>query len=101
MLLAQARDFAGGVALDDPRISPVHADLRGLPPIFVQVGEIELLADEAHAFADRARAASVDVILDVLPDMPHAAPLFAAFVPGGRDAIDHIAGFVRARLGRA
>ena len=101
MLLAQARDFAGGVALDDARISPVHADLRGLPPLFVQLGEIELLADETRAFADRARAAGVDVTLDVLPDMPHAAPLFAAFVPGGRHAIDSIAGFVRARLGRA
>jgi monoterpene epsilon-lactone hydrolase len=101
MLLAQARDFAGGVVLDDPRISPLHADLRGLPPLLVQVGEIELLTDEARAFAGRARAAGVDVILDVLPDMPHAAPLFAAFVPGGRHAIDHIAGFVRTRLERA
>ncbi len=101
MLLAQARDFAGGVAREDPRISPVHADLRGLPPLFVQVGDIELLADEARAFADRARAAGVDVTLDVLPDMPHAMPLFAAFVAGGRHAIDDIAGFVRPRIGHA
>lgn len=57
MLLAQARAFAGGVALDDPRISPVHAELTGLPPLFVQVGEVELLAGETRALADRARAA--------------------------------------------
>lgn len=101
MLLAQARAFAGGVALDDPRISPVHAELTGLPPLFVQVGEVELLADETRALADRARAAGVDVTLDVLPDMPHAAPLFAAFVAGGRHAIDNIAAFVRSRLLRA
>jgi monoterpene epsilon-lactone hydrolase len=101
MLLAQAREFAGGLALDDPRISPVHAELRGLPPLLVQVGEIELLADEARAFAERARAAGVDVTLDVLPDMPHAAPLFAAFVAGGRHAMDSIAGFVGPRLRRA
>jgi monoterpene epsilon-lactone hydrolase len=101
MLLAQARDFAGGVPLDDPRVSPLHADLRGLPPLFVQVGEVELLADEARAFAERARAAGVDVTLDLLPDMPHAAPLFAAFVAGGRRAIDDIAAFLGPRLGRA
>lgn len=101
MLVRQARMFAGALAVEDPRISPLHAALAGLPPLLVQVGDAELLEDECRAFAERARDAGVDVSLDVLRDMPHAAQLLAAYVAEGQRAIERAAAFMRARVGHS
>ena len=60
----------------DPAISPVYADLRGLPPMFLSVGTTDHLVDDTLLLAGRAAAAELDVELFVLPDMPHA---FMAF----------------------
>jgi len=98
MLLAQARAWAGGVPLEAPALSPLHADLRGLPPLFVQYGGAELLRDEVAALADAAREAGVDVTLDVLRDMPHNGPFFAELCPEAKRGLERIARFVRERL---
>jgi len=60
----------------DPAISPVYADLRGLPPMFLSVGTTDHLVDDTLLLAGRAAAAELDVELFVLPEMPHA---FMAF----------------------
>ena len=78
--------------------SPLFADLAGLPPILVQVGTAEVLLDDANGFAERARAAGVDVELDVWEDMIHVWHAFADLLPEARDAIDRIAAFLAARL---
>lgn len=96
MLLAQAEHFAGSLSPGDPRISVIDADLGGLPPLLVQVGGAELLEDECREFAERARAAGVQVQLDVLVDMPHAGQLFAAYAPEGARAITRAATFLTA-----
>lgn len=98
MLLAQARAYAGSLPLDDPRVSPGRGDPRRLPPLLVQCGSAELLFDECVEFATRAREAGVDVVLEVLPEMPHAAPLFGDLVREGARGRFDIARFVRARL---
>lgn len=67
-----------------PLISPLWADLDGLPPLFVLAGENELLRDEVVRFAERAQEAGVAVELKVWPGMVHAFPLFAGFVPEGK-----------------
>ena len=59
-----------------PEISPVFADLRGLPPCFVSVGTCDHLLDDSLLFATRAAATDVDVDLVVLPEMPHAFQAF-------------------------
>jgi acetyl esterase/lipase len=59
-----------------PEISPLYADLRGLPPCFVSVGTADHLLDDSLLFAARAAAAEVSVDLMVLPEMPHAFQAF-------------------------
>jgi acetyl esterase/lipase len=78
--------------------SPLFADLSGLPPVLVQVGTRETLLDDATGFAERARAAGVDVELDVWEDMIHVWHAFADLLPEARDAIDRVAAYLAARL---
>ena len=94
-LSRHARAFAGDVALDDARVSPVRAALAGLPPVLVVAGEVELLRDDILALADALREAAVDVSVHVAPDMPHDPPLFAAYHPAGLESIAAIGAFIR------
>jgi acetyl esterase/lipase len=94
MLVMHAKLFAGDVPLDDPRIELLARELGGLPPTLVQVGGAERLLDEALDLDRRARAAGLDVTLDVLPEMPHAAQLLAEWSPTGQSAIERAAAFL-------
>lgn len=81
--------LAGG----DPRAataSPLFADLRGLPPLLIQVGTAETLLDDARRLAERAKSAGVDVVLEEWDEMIHVWHAFAAMLPEGRRAIDRI-----------
>lgn len=98
MLRAQARLFAGGLALDDPRLSVGNVDPRGIAPTLLQVGTAELLLDECRAWAARARHAGVELTVDEPRDMPHAPFFFASLCPEGVAALDSVAAFIRARL---
>ncbi len=80
----------------DPLASPIYADLRGLPPLLIQVGSDEALLPDCKAFAERAREAGVDVTLEVWPRMQHVWQFAASFVPEGREAIEKIGEFIRA-----
>jgi acetyl esterase/lipase len=82
----------------NPLAAPLHADLRGLPPMLIMAGGAETLLDDARRMAERARAVGVDVTLDVGEDMVHAWPLFAGFFAISREAIERIAGFLRSRM---
>ncbi len=86
-----------GHDLRDPIVSPVYADLAGLPPLLVQVGAAELLCDQVRALAARAEDHGVDVKLQVAPDMIHVWHSFADFFPDCQNAIEDIGAFVRAR----
>jgi monoterpene epsilon-lactone hydrolase len=92
--------YAGDRALDDPLVSPVFADLAGLPPLFVSAGDRETLRDDAELFAARARAAGVDVVSEIVPGMVHVFHALAGMCPEGDAANERIAAFVRDRLGR-
>lgn len=96
-LREMAAMYLGGLPARTPLASPLHADLRGLPPLLVQVGTAEVLLDDATTLAERARAAGVQVDLEVWDDMIHVWQAFAAILPEARDAIEHIGAFVRAR----
>ncbi|MFV8753099.1 alpha/beta hydrolase [Nannocystaceae bacterium ST9] len=89
----------GYLAGQDPRtplISPLYADLKGLPRTLVQVGGAEGLRDDGERFAARAREQGVDVTLEVWDDMFHAWQLFAVMLDDGQRAIEKLGAFVRA-----
>jgi len=82
-----------------PLLAPaVLADLTGFPPILLQVGTNELLLDDSVRLAERAREADVDVILDVVADVPHVFPAFIGSIDEADEAIDRAALFIRQRL---
>jgi acetyl esterase/lipase len=78
-----------------PLCSPLNGDLRGLPPLLIQVGDAEVLLDDSTRIAAKAKAAGVDVTLRVYPEMPHVWQLFAPFLPEATAAIEEIGAFVR------
>lgn len=84
-----------GIARNDPRISPLFADLKGFPPTLVQVGSHETLLDDATRFAAALGAADIDVTLEIWPEMIHAWPLWNAHLEPGRRALDHAGTFIR------
>ncbi len=98
-LLVLARHYLGGADPRAPLASPLFADLRGLPPLLVQVGSAETLLDDSTQLAERARKAGVEVELEVWPDMIHVWHAFAALLPEGREGIERIGAYLRKRLG--
>lgn len=82
---------------DAPLVSPLFGDLRGLPPLLLQVGDAEILLSDSTRFAERARAAGVDVTLEVYPDMPHVFQGFAPFLPEAVDTVRKIGEFCEGR----
>src|SRR6185369_12750524 len=76
-LRACAELYAGGADLSHPLISPLFADLHGLPQMLIQVGNDDILRDDSVRLAERARAAGVDVALDVWEGMWHVWHYFA------------------------
>jgi epsilon-lactone hydrolase len=83
----------------DPYASPLHADLAGLPPMYLQAGADETLVDESRLFADKAKAAGVEVRLDVFREMLHSFQMMAGRAPEADDAIARLAEWVRPKLG--
>ena len=81
-----------------PLASPMFADLTGLPPLLVQVGDAEVLLDDSVQLAERAGKAGVSATLDVWPSMIHVWHWFFPMLDEGQAAIDKIGAFVRARI---
>ncbi|MGC2197978.1 MAG: alpha/beta hydrolase [Terriglobales bacterium] len=71
----------------DPLVSPLRANFRGLPPIYMQAGRAEILYDSIQAFADRARIQGVDVTLESWQDMNHDFQMFGPDVPQSTEAL--------------
>ena len=90
--------YLAGKSGSVPLASPLFADLRGLPPLLLQVGSAEILLDDSLRFAARARAAGVDATLEVWEDMIHVWHAFAGLLPEGQQAIERIAAWLGPRL---
>ncbi len=82
----------------DPRVSPLYADLKGLPPMLIQVGSAETLLADATRFAAAAGADDVAVTLEIWPRMIHAWPLWNAHLEPGRQALYSAGVFMRHHL---
>ena len=82
----------------DPRVSPLFADLRGLPATLIQVGSAETLLADATRFAEAAGAAEVPVTLQVWPQMIHAWHVWNAKLAAGREALSAAGAFIQRHL---
>jgi len=83
----------------DPLANPLYADLKGLPPIYIQTGANETSLDDSHKLADLARKSGVDVTLEIVPEMQHVFQALAGTAPEADDAIRRLAAWVRPKLG--
>jgi len=93
----------GGAYLGDgdrrnPYASPIFADLRGLPPLFIQVGSSECLLDDALRLARNAGAAEVAIEMKIWPKLPHVWQLFAGMFEEGRRSLAEAGEFLARHL---
>ncbi len=82
----------------NPLVSPVFANVAGLPPMLIHVGNDEILLSDSTRFADKLREADVDVELEIWPDMWHVFQLFVGKMPESSVAIDKIGDYLRRQL---
>lgn len=90
-----AAEYLAGADPRDPYASPLYGDLHGLPPILIQVGDDEILRDDATRMAEKLEKAGCPVTLEIWPRMPHVWHAFAPIMPEARRAISRIGEFVR------
>jgi phosphinothricin tripeptide acetyl hydrolase len=90
--------YVGSADVRTPLASPIYADLARLPQLLIQAGDAEVFLDDATRLAEKAKAAGVDVTLEIWPEMVHVWHIFAAMLPEGQQAIDRIGEWVRARV---
>lgn len=96
-----AGDYLGDHPADDPKASPLFADLAGLPPILLQTGSNEVLLDDTLGLDQRGRAAGVDVTLEIWPEMVHVFQAYGAFLPEADAALGRTGRFFRTCWGPA
>lgn len=86
--------YAGSLALDDPRVSPLYGEFDGLAPLRVFASRSEILRDDSTRLAEKARAAGVDVELTLEDGLVHVWPIFAPLMPESRRTIHETAAFI-------
>ena len=96
-LLEMAKLYLGDADPKNPLAAPLHANLAGLPPLLIHVGDAETLLNDATRITERARKAGVDVTLKIWDEMPHVWPMFAPILPEGQQAIEEIGAFFKER----
>lgn len=92
--LCKTPPYAGSLPLDDPRLSPIHADLSGLPPMLIQTGGYDLLMTEDEQLAKKAKADGTSVTFTVYPEMPHVFPLVLPELAESIAALEEVRDFV-------
>jgi acetyl esterase/lipase len=93
-----ARHYLADTPATNPLASPVYADLAGLPPLFIQVSDSEVLLDDSRRVAGNARKSGVEVTLQTWRGLPHCWQIFAPALPEGRDALREASAFIASRL---
>lgn len=99
VLSSLANAYLAGQDPHVPGASPLQGDLRGLPPLLIQVGENELLLSDAERLAEKARTAKLDLVFEKWPEMIHVWHLFYPQLKEGRSAIARVGDFIREKTG--
>lgn len=94
----QIAAYVGNADRDTPLTSPIFADLRGLPPLLIHVGNDEVLLDDSVRLAERAQAAGVEVELKVWEGMWHVFQTLAVMLPEGQASIRELGEFVKGHV---
>jgi acetyl esterase/lipase len=100
-LEARIPDYTAGHDAALGLISPLFADLSGLPPLIIQAGTHEVLLDDALRLAQQAARADVEVTLDVTPGVPHVFQAYHAILDEGAAALDRAGRLLSAHLAGA
>jgi acetyl esterase/lipase len=98
--LCELADAYLGSSVDrkDPRVSPLYANLTGMPPMLIQVGSAETLLADSARLACAAGEADVPMSLEIWPHMIHAWHLWNARLEAGRQALNSAGTFMRRNL---
>lgn len=91
-----AQAYLAGHPLDDPVVSPLLADLAGLPPLLIQAATGDDRLDEARRLAARAREHGVDARLELYPVATHVFQVFWSFLPEAAEALQQAGAFTLA-----
>jgi len=98
-IAAMAAGFLNGHDPRDPAAGPLHADLGGFGPIYIQVGDQELLLDDSRLLAVHPQQAGADVRVDEFPGQQHSFQMAAGLAPEADEAINRLAAWARPKLG--
>jgi acetyl esterase/lipase len=98
LLEPRVADYTAGQDAALPLISPVFADLSGLPPLIIQAGSHEVLLDDAVRLAHQAATADVEVTLEITPRVPHVFQAYSQMLDEAEAALDRAARFLSAHL---
>jgi monoterpene epsilon-lactone hydrolase len=97
-LQARVTDYTSGHDAALGLISPIFADLAGLPPLIIQAGTHEVLLDDAVRLARQAAGADVEVTLDIIPQVPHVFQAYSPILDEAAAALDRAGQFLSAHL---
>jgi len=100
-LHARAADYTSGQDAAVGLISPIFAELSGLPPLIIQAGTHEVLLDDALRLARQAASADVEVILDITPGVPHVFQAYHPILDEAAAALDRAGRLLTAHLADA
>src|SRR5207245_1755945 len=101
LLQARVIDYTSGQDAALGLISPIFADLSGLPPLIIQAGTHEVLLDDAIRLAQRAATADVEITLDITPGVPHVFQAYHAMLDEAVAALDRAGQLLSAHLAAA
>jgi acetyl esterase/lipase len=90
--------YLGGKEPRDPRASALYGDLKGVPPVFLHVGEDEVLLDDARRYATKVEEGGGTAELHVWQGMVHVFPANLALLRAAKEALELIGDFLRAHL---
>src|SRR3954447_17120570 len=90
-LLESADQYRGDTDPSNPELSPINADLSGLPPLYLQVGTHEILLSDSEILAERARQAGGDVACSRYEEMWHDFQIGAGLLPEADAAMEDLA----------